>query len=213
MAFEPHARMTFSGVLGTLALPYERWSVRLNLSNGGTPSTPTLAMATEGAAAWATHMLNTHGSWCRLTEVKLANIGADGLYTGSPVIAAVDHAGTSGAAPNPPQIAMAVSLGTTLRGPRGRGRFYIPAPAAAVEVNTGLIPTANQTFVQGKVVAFLNALNAISQQGNVVIASSFGFSTPVTTVRVGRALDTIRSRRTSVVEGYSTPTAVTLGPV
>jgi hypothetical protein len=84
---------------------------------------------------------------------------------------------------------------------------FLPAPQLAVLSGTGLadaIAIAGVRDAFATLVANLN--NAAGLDANVskvTIASSKGFNTDVTGIRVGRALDTIRSRRTSLDEKYT----------
>jgi hypothetical protein len=50
--------------------------------------------------------------------------------------------------------------------------------------------------------ALINSLNGSIGFGGVVVASSKGYLSGVTGVKVGRAVDTIRSRRSDLPEGY-----------
>jgi hypothetical protein len=201
--------MTFSGVFGSTAQPWERWSMRFNFIGAG--SGPfSLVELQAGVSALNTHLLPYVNEMARLTEVKSAAITPAGEYAGDPTILAVDVAGGAGSPVHAPQISLAISLATALRGPRGRGRFYLPAPAVPFQTTNGLIPDASRDGVQTAAAAFISALNAATDGGTVVVASSFGTNSPVTGVRVGRVLDTIRSRRRSVPETYDPPTPVTV---
>jgi hypothetical protein len=210
-----HRRVTFSGVFGTTTNPYERWSLRLNLAPGG-GSAISQAMVTSFGTAFAVHLIPIMRPAAVFTECKLADISAGtadspgGLYTGNPFILGTGNQGTgSGGADYPPQISLAISLNTALRGPRGKGRFYLPAPALPYDPLTGTIPTSAMSGLQTAVTGFLNAVNAVDGAfSNIAIVSSFGVSSAVTSYRVGRVFDTIRSRRTSIPEVYTANLAV-----
>lgn len=108
----------------------------------------------------------------------------------------------------PPQVALAISLVTDRRGASGRGRFFIPAPLTTVNSTSGQMGTPQQENVVGNAKILIDALNNAPNldvngpRFRVVVASSKGFLSPVTAVRVGKALDTIRSRRRSIPEAY-----------
>jgi hypothetical protein len=146
-----------------------------------------------------------HGG--RLREVKVARIGTDGKYRGDPKAAAVDVPGGAGAPVllYPPQISLAVSLATAKRGKSGRGRFYLPCPQTSMGPD-GRISQNIQTAVAGSVRTWINDLNNWpgfdGGTPKVTIASSLGQNHDVTGVRVGRVLDTVRSRREDLVETY-----------
>lgn len=208
MPVAAHRRLTFSGFFGTATAPYEEWSFRLNLGvgEGGGDAA---ALATAARDAFGTHLAPFIRSWATLTEVKYADIAAGGLYAGDPVIVEASIAGGAGAAGSQaPQVALAVSLDTELRGASGRGRFYLPAPGVALASADGLVGAAEIQSVANASAAFLGAINSPAGFGNVSIVSYKGSVQPVTSVRVGRALDTIRSRRRSLPETYTSDVTV-----
>jgi hypothetical protein len=145
-----------------------------------------------------------------LTRVKVASIGPLGLYTRdswestSPAVAGTNASGGL----MPAQTAMVASLMTSRRGPTGRGRMYLPCRSLNIGSDSR-IAAADALGLAGSVATLLNALNnepgldpAADQQ--VVVASSKGFNTLVTGVRVGRVPDTVRSRRSQLIEEYQT---------
>lgn len=217
-----HLRLTASGTLGPASAPVEIFSYRLNLSDP-VAGTVTLQTLLDG---WHPMVSAFHGSaemqiWsgCVLREVKLARIGPDGLYTEDAAKQAVTTAGGSvSAAPNNPfQQALVVSLSSDKRGPRGRGRMYLPVTGHGSNEN-GLIAEADRDAAQTRAAAFIQALNdnpaTVPPEPRVTIASTGGKSlTPanydVTGVRVGRVLDVIRSRRNKLAETYDPITAIT----
>jgi hypothetical protein len=203
MAFAVHRRLTFRGRFGTLVSPYEEWSFRVNMTVGISPPVDQVALLDAAQAAWTAQFRPLMRPWAALTELKTAVIGPDGKYNGDPTIKAVNVLGTGqNATGSPAQVALGVSLNTALRGPRGRGRFFLPAPVHDPNGDTGLILGSDAQDVANRAAAFVTALNAVSGAGDVCVASSFGMNTPVTSVRCGRVLDTIRSRRSSINEGY-----------
>lgn len=207
MAYLPHQRIVFSGIFGTATLPYERWSMRLNFTLPAGGSAPSTADLTAAGTAWSTHMAPRTGTWCRLTEVKGAQIGVGGLYVGGPNIIGCDYVGSSGFASNPPQIALVASLVTAERGPRYKGRIYLPAPGAGVTMTLGTIDASNAQPFATSTAAFIAALNALPTVGSCAVASSYNLLTVVQSVRVGRVFDTMRSRRTSIPETYGAAVA------
>lgn len=214
-----HLRVTASGTFqnGPGGNVLERWAWRLNMSD---PTSQLEVSLSQGrcddyaADISAFHLRIGTGinSFCRLKEVKLARIGTNGKYLAAPFITAVDVTGGAAVAmQRPPQVALAVSLGSNLRGPRGRGRFYLPAPTQTL--GTDLLISANdQEQLRLSLVTLFANLNdfpgSALQEPRVTIASSRGVNSDVTSFRVGRALDTIRTRREDLVESYSAPTVV-----
>lgn len=228
MVYEPHIRMSAIGRLGA-GPGVERFQYSLNLARGqnGSGGVPGLQpnqtawndfaedlRAFHGSAALSLHPLAV------LEEVKFARIGADGKYTEDPVI--VNVADTPGGGPTDvtvtqmvlPQSALAVSLTTPRRGPSGKGRFYLPMPVIGLTTNLQ-VQDVQRDQIQARVAQLIGDLG--NQPGfdvldlQVVVASTKGYNTSVTGVRVGRVLDTIRSRRRSIDEAYDPVTPVNQG--
>jgi hypothetical protein len=220
--YDNHLRLTLSGELrqgSNSPAVLERFSLRVNMTDPGLTGSNSFDqgrlddMAADAVAFWARPAtLICQSAW--LTEVKLARVGPLGTYREAPLIKAVNQRGGDPNVVNhryPLQVALAVSLGTARRGASGRGRFYLPSPSVTMEADTTLEVGA-QIAVRDSVAQFLNDLNNVSGiDGNapqVVVASSKGYNSKVTTVRVGQVLDTIRSRRASLMESYTLPAAV-----
>lgn len=217
MPFENHMRLTMLGVFNDGTSDYEAFSVGINLSD---PSTQVGDFsqgrledyADDAAAMWASVNAGI-SAHAKLREVKLAQIGTDGKYRSEPLIAVRNVTGGGGPGiAHPPQVALCVSLVTETRGATGRGRFYLPLPAFGV-AGGGLISDPAQAGVATEMQTFLNNLNNVPgvdplNTPRVTVASSKGYNSDVTGVRVGKALDTIRTRRRGLVEAYDAPLAV-----
>jgi hypothetical protein len=165
-------------------------------------------------------------SAAKLDLIKFNAIGPNGRYIASTLTTRTEvvppTAGSSSVFP-PPQLTIAVTLRTgRARGRGSRGRFYPPYPPVAVAVaeETGQITAAAAQTLGTAAVALIQALNNATSETNpdvgglrVVVASDLGTGVfePVTGVEVGRVVDTMRSRRTSLkedrvkVEGISPP--------
>lgn len=215
MPFEPHTRVTAIGTLGNGA---ERFSWNLCLAYTGAPGAlPQAGLADIAASIKACHKrpATRLAIQATLRSVKFASIGADGKYTADPVeIAVTDGAGSMPDAPQTvlPQNALAISLETNRRGASGRGRFYLPMPVCNSQPENGY--QIDSTQANGIAVSVQTMLNEIlnapgldnvnnSLDPVLVVASTKGFNSPVTGVRVGRIVDTIRSRRRALVENYT----------
>jgi hypothetical protein len=139
-----------------------------------------------------------------LRSVKINHIGPDGHYT-DPVTREFPFTeqGGSGAVSNwPLQCAVAVSLVTGLRGPRYRGRFYLPPlnTTGALGPDHRLVPSLTTRIAEQAAIT----LRLLAAQGfGTVVSSKFGTNTPVTAVRVGSVVDTLRSRRNQQLEAYT----------
>jgi hypothetical protein len=214
MVYANHLRLTMSGVFsgGAGDPAYEAWAWRLNLSDppagGGNFSQAAFEDLRADVIAFHQNPAAKIGDNAKLTMVKLARIGPLGTYTADPFFDdTLSVPGGAGGANHPPQVALAVSLQSPRRGASGRGRVFLPAPQLAVLSGTGLADAIAIAAVRDAFAALVQNLNnAAGLDANVskvTISSSKGFNTDVTGIRVGRALDTIRSRRTSLDEKYT----------
>lgn len=151
----------------------------------------------------------TSGPPARLQIIKLNELDIQGHYLGDQTVfhdyGTTGVPGQTGNPVHPPQIALVVSLTTERsRGLAHAGRFYIPCPAAPLQQD-GRITDSAATFIAQQASSMLNSINAaLPGDYQVVVASDVreGAIQPVTGVRVGRVLDTVRSRRTSLAEEY-----------
>jgi len=112
---------------------------------------------------------------------------------------------TGQAASFAPQLSVSVGLTTVLSRGRGHaGRFYPPSGGSGA--NIGADGRVSEAFVQdtaGSAKTLILALNVAAGTGEAVIFSKVDQSvTVVNGVRVGRVIDTIRSRRSSLPEQY-----------
>lgn len=144
---------------------------------------------------------------CWGTEVKLALIGDDGKYLADPWLSAplASTKRGTGTLLYPPQMAAAISLTTERRGPSGKGRFYVPAPSVAC-TNGRMSSTARLALAEAGA-AFLRNLAQWpgvepANSAVPVVASSKGYLSTVTGVRVGDRFDVIRSRAGQIAEEY-----------
>jgi hypothetical protein len=142
-----------------------------------------------------------------------------GIYAQDPVV--IDVADTPGGVPGAlggiqfvsPASAVAVSLTTPKRGARGRGRFFLPMPVVEQDPANGfLMSVAHAEGIRNSATDLVNNLNnqpgIDAWNGHVVVASTFGTLSSVTGVRVGRVVDTIRSRRGQLSESYTAGTNI-----
>jgi hypothetical protein len=187
----------------------ERWSTSLSFSDfGEATAAPETVSAGVLAAVEGLIYNSSFGDVVGIDSVKLNEIGTNGRYTGNET---VEHIYTtpvhgSGSYAGVAQIAAVASLITgAARGYACRGRMFLPPPVYAGNIGTdGRMTTGNQTSLSNLVTAFLNALNTELDPFRVVVASNVGtgFIREVKAARVGRTLDTMRSRRTSIPEDY-----------
>lgn len=212
MPFKEHTKITFSGIFGEAANPYEEWSFGLSIAHDdGTPLDLASGTAAADSAGYcATFLTAVAMPAVQLTQTKVVNVGPDGKYIGGPQIHNTATV-AGGDILYPPQISLAVSLWSDAAVfPRTHGRFYIPGPKAVLVGATGVAADADIADVTTQAKAFLQNFNTdfIAGAGHVVIASQkgAGVNAKVTEVRVGHAFDTIRSRRRSLQEKYTSAT-------
>lgn len=215
MVFVPHVRVTAIGTLG-LPTPVEDFNFGFALGNPDGSSRIDDSHFDDVAAsidALFQRAATKIWSGAVLTEVKFARIGADGLYVADPYIVTTATPGSeqSLVPAGGFQLSLACSLTTATRGAKGRGRFYLPQPYIATQ-GDGLILDVDRDGVANSVAQMITDINdqvgVDSTDDTVIVASSAGVNSRVTGVRVGRVLDTIRSRRRQLDESYDPPVAV-----
>lgn len=110
----------------------------------------------------------------------------------------VNLVGVAVGANMPADVALVVSLRTELANRRGRGRFYLPQPAASAGDLTGRLSNAAQTAI---LAAVTSAFNAIIPPTQPVVYSRTGRSfEPVTSFNIGNLFDTQRRRENKLLE-------------
>jgi hypothetical protein len=188
------------------------WSCGLRMTpvGAGTATNDPAMMTGVAAAIEAFHAAAGAqvGPGAKLTFSKMNAVGVDGHYlsllTQEHVHASVAGGG-SGANTPANQIALVVTLETGFaRGPAHRGRFYLPLPMITPG-SDGRIATGSRDPVVTAAAAFLTALNAVSAGAKVGVYSRKSGAAAhriVTSMSVGRVLDTQRRRRNKLVEAY-----------
>lgn len=98
----------------------------------------------------------------------------------------------------PGDVAIVVSLRTALANRSGRGRFYLPQPAASTLAATGILSNAAQTTIAN---AAENAWDGSNTVLNPVVYSRTRRATvPINTFNVGNLYDTQRRRENALTE-------------
>lgn len=186
---------------------------------GGTsePSTALVAAVFNAVTAWWTDGTGT-GPRISVTHkmkgIKLNRIGTDGNYADA-VTHEQYHDGTlpggSYASAPPAQLATVLTLRTAVeRGHASKGRMYLPpvegftgpleaATGTATVINATRVATSGRNLILALHTAYAaNGLGA----ARVGVASDIGGGTfrQVTAVSVGRVPDTMRSRRSKLLE-------------
>lgn len=210
-----HLRVEFRGVFGTALAPQEQWSFSLAHEDPAALVTEGdfVAAAGQASLAYAARIKVNMPSNVVLTEVRVARIkGQDADDVAGRVarradgsleqgVLAVTMPGEQGPINAPPQLALCVTLLTGRAGASGKGRFYLPMPAVVPSLDDRRLTEADANAWRNRAINLVQDLNGSIGFGSVVVASTKGYLSPVTHVRVGRAVDTIRSRRGKLPEG------------
>lgn len=148
-------------------------------------------------------------SSCKLVSVKLNRIDVNGHYE--------DQAAREYVFPTPvpgqnsglvaPQLTTVVTLATAVeRGAGSKGRMYLPPNVSqqSVQSDGRITPAVAQAQAQSAKNLFTSLNDHYTAVGSVGVASDVGSGAfnHVTTVRVGRVIDTMRSRRSTLIEDY-----------
>jgi len=202
---DPFRRLAFSGRL----FGAEDWSCGITMGHVGlgAGSQPETVPEAIISAAEQFFSIAAVGAYCTLTTIKYNFIDVHGKYADPTLSTRWDAASpTTGGGSNigPPQEALAISLRTAhMRGLAHQGRFYLPGYAATLG-SDGRISVGTALAVAEQVTTFLNALNAVEANYKVCVVSQIaaGAQNEVTHCRIGRVVDTIRSRRSSLLEDW-----------
>lgn len=220
MPVPAHLRVSFRGRIVNTP---EIWSTTHNLRRPSGFSDPTAGNPADNLdpvallAAWRA-LAVMMDSFVHLTDIRVYDIGTDNRMRGNPVIhsypANAEPAGTGSGTTHPPQIACCVTLEAPNRGAGRFGRFFVPLPAANLGPDLRITEQQALTW-SGAAATFLRGLRdsySISGAPDTFDANPINVSTRggngagsfqvVETVRVGRALDTIRRRRNALDEAY-----------
>jgi hypothetical protein len=213
MAYQkPFMRLSLSGTL----YDHEAWSTGFTLINPNDPVGATFSDVPQAIRDAAIILITNGGiaSIAKIDTIKFNLIGTDGKYVdkSNSNTFEVKPAGSGGGSVHPaPQLALAVSLRTGLsRGLAHAGRSYLPVPSNEPD-GSGRLTAAAVVAYHGQMLDFVNSVNIGADGWRIGVVSNLrgGAQHLCTGIRIGRVLDTIRSRRTSMPEEYTDGTAVT----
>lgn len=212
---DPHTYVTFGGTAfggketWQFGLRFGRqWGGRADLQALQDAATTYIAASGTGISAAA-----------KLEWVKVADINEDGHYDGDEWPRVKDFTpvpGAVGAGDHVvPQASMCISLDTDQnRGLAHAGRYYLPCTGIMAHTTDGGVTVADQAALLATTKTFLDKLQDIADDIGpnplhdtwLAVHSKVGTGAMhrVTHVRVGRVVDTIRSRRASLDEAYLT---------
>jgi len=211
-------RVTMSG---TMYGGNEVWTTGFwcGATSGDAPD-PTDAGAEMVADEWQTFFTSVSAAISYLwltTTIKITPYSAGGVID----VAKIKSysypsaiAGQSGAAGNPPQVALVATLvADNGIGNGGKGRMFIPGLTSGVDT-TGHIPTGTANTVAAGIATFLGNVGAsfdapglpINAAKTSVATGTLAINRVLTSVKVGNVYDTQRRRRNALAEVYSTDT-------
>lgn len=218
----PHARLIISGTIGPTSTPAEIFSTGFALANATTATPVTMISDADMnaldalVAGWFSDGDTGISTQAHVTRVRYVLVDADGHYQrtepGGPFALkdrthVADVPGGRSSAHHPFQVSQCVTLLTLRPGRSGKGRMYLPVPVAIIDAN-GQIGTADRDATLNRTRTFLTAVNALTSTYAAVVsvAASDGVHWPVTSIRVGRVLDTQRKRRSALPEAFAVGT-------
>ena len=169
-----------------------------------------LDASTVAAALVAFHASANFATTSQVTDWRAYDIGTNGRMVGNPSI--YTWSGTSGPKGTttykfPPQVALVATLEAEDRGLARFGRCYLPTPSLALSgdlkissVDAAAVATGFKTMLRAIQDAVPGAIPA--KLVNVSGRATAGQTDHqfVKWIKVGRVLDTVRSRRTAMVE-------------
>lgn len=219
----PHMYLS---ILGDAYGGTERWQFGFRLTDGGISGQATANDVGPAIAAWYPVAANGFYATHRFTSVKVARIGVDGAYEpgtisgewfpAAPVLGSEGHAVDS---PDVPQLTVCCTLQTAVpRGRGARGRVYPPPQRWNIGAD-GLLAAGDAGVFALRMANLISTINARPLVGNVAVMSrgkgvpgpvvkgrqrytypNPGTTNNVTSVGVGRVVDTQRRRRRNLVE-------------
>lgn len=221
MARQPSLKFTCSGIFSEFPSgTAEIWSMGFHLGNASDTAYSQTELNDLNVAdvysiitGWFSSAAMQISTGCLLTMIKIAGIGADGKYGAlNAVFSEVNVAGHGGGTNHPTTTSVAVSLRSFVRGPKGRGRFYIPGVTNAVQndwhfPSSDMQSMANSTGAMLKaLVTEVNSLIGTTHDVGLIVASSVEGNVPVTTVECGTVPDNISRRKNKMVDVYEVAT-------
>lgn len=204
------------GIMGPVINdPLEEFSAAPS-GDTGTTAHCTVAYGSVGPTAWAKATQNTiaEALWQWATdlktyqattfgwrEIRVSAVEADGsIVNGASVYTITAPIAGAGTMTSPPQAAVVSSLVTGGRGPRNRGRIYVPN--VVTPSTDGLVSAGTKTSVNSATKALHNTINAATVVNMAVVSRTNGTYSSITAVRVGDEIDTQRRRRGARKETY-----------
>lgn len=161
------------------------------------------------AVTWAGDLFNGPGGTDGLASMLTTAVGIDRITTGEITPATGQQqalresisalTGADAGAAYPAEVALVVSLRTATANRRGRGRFYLPQPAASTGTTTGrLASTAQGDLVNALAFAWTNANGA--GEAPVIYSRTDQLTRSITSFDVGDLFDIQTRRQNSLTQ-------------
>lgn len=215
MTYLPHWRATFKGGFraGSSGEGYEEWNTSIAINAGLVRNWQDGAqdVVDDLCADFQTLLVDLESYVASNTyfhEVRLDSIAPSGKTDQDAVFAkpAIENWAGQGLPVLPPQCAVVLTLDTKVRGRSRFGRMYLPLLGVTVS-GDGLMGVPLATTIATAGAKFINNVGntpGVDLDFAPVVASGVGSGSlhEVQQIRVGRAVDTMRSRRRNLDEGY-----------
>ena len=192
MRADPTSLITPGATQAVANVVRDEWAKTINGFTGGPVAL---------AARFASHLV-----YQRVTAYKVDAAGR-ATEQAEAAFAANGVKGT-GTGSLPPQVALCVTLQTRRPGRSGRGRLYLGALAGTMLTTSGRLPTTDRTPFADGLGGFYTRLrdnpNAPDVVRPVVVSPTLTDSFKITGIAIGDVYDTMRSRRSELVEDKTT---------
>lgn len=151
---------------------------------------------------WAGWRTVFHSSTTMVERTLFEYNAATGALVGSaPLDLPASPSGSLAGQPLPAQVAVGISLRTGTPGPKGRGRFYLPACSSSILASDGRVPLVTRETLVDEFAAYIGSVTATLAGGlSVVYSRTHHQAYPVTSVQGGDVWDTQRRRRNNLPE-------------
>lgn len=181
--------------------PGESWSFSLHTTGEISLAAAQTSWSDSTGAAWTDGLDGVMPPDVVMTEVSTAELDSSTGGQLTRVIDDVSRPGVDVGAMLPFQCAPAVSFRTAFATRWGRGRLYLPPPAASV-LSAGRLSESAQSVILTAFSALFDGLQADGLTP-VIWSRTRLTSTPIVSIDVGDVIDTQRRRRGSLVEERS----------
>jgi hypothetical protein len=151
--------------------------------------------------------LNNFSTGVLFDLCTVREIGVDGVTVGQAEASPGSPVAGVGTPTKPNQVAVVITLISTLAGRRGRGRIFLPILAGTMGATGRMGSTQRDSLADtadtlvtgvGQAMGARVQADAVSVQSQVVPSSAI-----VTSIRVGDVFDTQRRRRDNLIESYT----------